>query len=721
MPLNLINIKPGFNKQITVTAAEGQYVDGDFVRFSTGLPEKIGGWRQLTNFTVVGVVRSQHQWTDIEGRKYSVLGSNKGLFLYYEGVYYDITPLNSGQANTFTSSNSSDIVTILSVNHGLQVGDLTTFSSVTLPGAGATTFVDTDFTSNTFEIQSVTTNTFTIKMSANELGTGMTNQGSGTIKPYVSAGQTFQTFAYGFGTGLYGGTLASTAQTTLSSGINDSVTTIPLTSTSAFPASGTILIENELITYAAKTPTDLTGATRGANGTTAAAHTTSPIVYNATNFVGWGQASNASTVALEPGMWSLDNFGQTLIATAIDGATYQWSPIASNAAALTTRATISINNPTASVMTMVSDQDGHLFHLGTETIIGDTGSQDKMFIRFSTQENNEVYEPTSTNSAGTFRLSDGTEIRGAIKAKDYILIFTDTSAYTIQFVGPPFVFSIRKVGSNCGLMGRNACAFANGAVFWMDDSGAFNIFDGTVRTIPCSVEDFVFSTANPGDLGLNFDAGKIITCGLNTLFKEISWYYPSQGSLQINRVVTFNYDEGIWFTGSLSRTSYADTKLYNNPYACYFNSTGLPSFPTTLGQTTVNGASTYFEHEVGLDQITYSTTGAATTTPIVSFIQSGDFALHIDGDGEIFTKIRRFIPDFKRLYGNAEITIYLKDYPSETAVSSPLGPFTIDSSVDKVDTRARGRAASLRIANTGSSESWRYGTFRADVQPDGRR
>ena len=243
-------------------------------------------------------------------------------------------------------------------------------------------------------------------MSANELGTGMTYQGSGTIKPYVSAGSTFQVFAYGFGTGLYGGTLASTAQTTLSSGINDSVTTIPLTSTSAFPASGTILIENELITYAAKTLTDLTGATRGANGTTAVAHTTSPIVYNATNFVGWGQASNASTVDLEPGMWSLDNFGQTLIATSIDGATYQWSPIASNAAALTTRATISINNPTASVMTMVSDQDGHLFHLGTETIIVDTGSQDKMFIRFSTQENNEVYEPTSTNSAGTFRLSD---------------------------------------------------------------------------------------------------------------------------------------------------------------------------------------------------------------------------------------------------------------------------------------------------------------------------
>ena len=367
-------------------------------------------------------------------------------------------------------------------------------------------------------------------------------------------------------------------------------------------------------------------------------------------------------------------------------------------------------------MTIVSDQDRHLFHLGTETTIGSAGTQDKMFIRFSDQEDISDYAPTSTNTAGTFQLDDGTEIRGAVKGKDYIFILTDTAAYISQFVGPPFTFSIRKVGSNCGLIGKHALVYADGLVYWMADSGGFFVYDGTVKSLPCSVEDFVFTTNNTGDLGLEFDQAKKTYAGYNTLFGEVTWYYPKSGSNTIDRSVTFNYGEGVWTTGSLARTTYYDAQLFDHPYATDFSTSTVPSFPTIKGVSDVNGAATFYEHEKGTDQV--NTSG---TTAILANVQSGDFQLALDGNGEVFTKIRRFIPDFKRITGDAQITINLKDFPVDTAASSPLGPFTISSSTEKVDTRARGRAASLKIENTSTGQSWRYGTFRADVQPDGRR
>jgi hypothetical protein len=328
--------------------------------------------------------------------------------------------------------------------------------------------------------------------------------------------------------------------------------------------------------------------------------------------------------------------------------------------------------PTKSIMTIVSDQDRHLIHLGTETTIGETSTQDKMFIRFSDQEDFNTYEPTSINTAGTFRLDDGTEIRSAIKGKDYILITTDTAAYTLQYVGAPFTFSIRKVGSNCGCIGPHAMSFKDGLVYWMDDSGGFNYFDGTVKTLECSVEDFVFTQNNPGDLGLNYGQGKLVYAGNNCLYGETTWYYPSAGSNVIDRAVVWNRGENCWYTMSLARTTAHDAHLFDNPYKTSFNETGTPTFPTIQGVSNFNGSTTYWEHETGTDQVEGN-----TTTTIEAFVESGDFMLHVDGDGEVFTKIRRFIPDFKRLDGGARITINLKNYPTDTASSSSLGCSTI--------------------------------------------
>jgi len=710
MPLSLIKIRPGFNKQITDTAAEGQYVDGDFVRFRSGLPEKIGGWSKITTDTLVGVARAQHQWTDLDGRIYACIGTLKCLYIYYQSAFYDITPLETAQTGaTFDTTTGSAIVTVNLSGHLLQPGDLFTFTSVTPPtGAGYTAG---DFQNQTFEVTSrISASAFTVTMAANATANN-TADGAATVNRYVKIGSQTYNQGFGWGTDLWGG--QSSLQSSLNGGINNSVTTITLLSTTGFPTSGSVLIDSEIIAYTGISGNDLTGCTRGSQSTTPASHSNGAAV---TALTGWGSDSLAGGVDVNPGNWSLDNYGQILIATIFNNRTFTWQPIQNNANALTTRATIMSGAPTRSIMTIVSDQDRHLIHLGTETTIGDPNTQDKMFIRFSNQEDFNTYAPTSTNTAGTFRIDDGTEIRSAIRAKDYILVTTDTAAYTIQYVGAPFTFSIRKVGSNCGCIGPHAMQFKDGIVYWMDDSGGFNYFDGTVKTLECTVEDFVFTENNPGDLGLNYTQGKLVYAGNNCLYGEVTWYYPSANSNFIDRAVTWNRGENCWYTSSLARTTAHDAHLFDKPYLTSFNLTGTPTFPTIQGVTNINGATTYWEHETGTDQ-----NANGVITSILAYVESGDFMLHVEGDGELFTKIRRFIPDFKRLEGNAQITILLKDYPTDSATSSSLGPFLIDSTTEKVDTRARGRAASLKIANTSSGQTWRYGTFRADIQPDGRR
>ena len=372
----------------------------------------------------------------------------------------------------------------------------------------------------------------------------------------------------------------------------------------------------------------------------------------------WGTPRLSSNTNIDPGFWSLDNFGQILISTVHNGRSFKWSPISADAAALQTRATSIPNNPTKSVMTIVSDRDRHLIHLGTETTIGDPATQDKMFIRFSDQEDIEDYQPTSVNTAGTFRIDSGSDIRGAVKGKDYLFIGTDTSAYIMQFVGPPFTFSIRQVGSNCGTIGQHAMVFVDTNVYWMSDEGGFFVYDGSVKKMPCLVEDFVFKTtgSNPG---LNFNAGQQVYAAHNSLFNEIIWFYPDASNQFANRMVVYNYQEGTWTTGTLARTSYTDKSVFDKPYATKFDENQTPSFPVVNGITSSQGRTIYYEHETGVNEV--DSNGNKTAIP--AFIESGDFDLDAEGDGEFFIKIRRFIPDFKFLDGNAKITLDLRDYP----------------------------------------------------------
>ena len=444
----------------------------------------------------------------------------------------------------------------------------------------------------------------------------------------------------------------------------------------------------------------------------------------------WGEAAAASDVTLEPGLWSLSNFGEVLIATVLNGKTFTWN--SGIGARLTTRASTTTsnfettNNPTKTRVTLVSPTTRHLIHLGTETTVGTPSTQDDMFIRFSDQEAINTYAPSATNTAGTQRLQDGTKIMGALKAKEVILIWTDNALYTMKFIGSPFTFGFEQVGTNCGLIGQNAVVEIDGAAFWLSPKGFF-MFDGTVKSLSCTVEDSVFD---------NFDTtkGQQVNAGLNNLFTEITWYYPSSTSDFNNKYVVFNFGEsagvpgGVWYTGTEARTSWMDATIYPNPYATKYSSTGTGTFPAVVGQTGL-GQTTYFEHEVGTDQVNPN----GTTTAVSSFIQSFDFDLEqrsrnqrgqASGPkiaGEVFIALRRFVPDFKTLQGNAKVTIGLKRYPQQSSTSSTYSPFTITSTTTKKDTRARGRFCSFKIENDAASESWRFGTFRVDIQPDGRR
>ena len=430
----------------------------------------------------------------------------------------------------------------------------------------------------------------------------------------------------------------------------------------------------------------------------------------------WGTERGTSNVTLDPGNWSLDNFGEVLVATIFNGKTFTWDAGATNPrtvrASTATSGFATTNNPTATRFTLVSDRDRHLFHFGTETTIGDASTQDPMFVRFSDQENLDEYAPTAINTAGTFRLDTGNKITAALQGKDYVFVLTDLAAYIIQFVGPPFTFSVRQVGTNCGCIAQHAASYVNGAVYWMSGEGGFFMYDGTVKSLPCLVEDFVFTTNN-GNLGINYNSADTIYSAPNSLYTEINWFYPKSGSEQIDRCVTYNFGENVWTTSSLARTTYQDQGVFNLPYATEYNATTTPVFSPISGITNTYGASLYYAHETGTDQV-----NSSGTTSIDAFIRSGDFNIE---DGELFMSMRRFMPDYKFLVGNSKVTLFISDFPSDTQTSSPLGPFTITSTTDKVDTRARGRLLSIKIENDAAGETWRYGSFRLDAQPDGRR
>jgi hypothetical protein len=729
--LQKVSFLPGFNKQVTSTGAEGQWTDGDNVRFRYGTPEKIGGWDQLGEDKLTGVARGLHHWDDNAGIKYAAIGTNRILYIYSGGQYYDIHPLRTTITGCdFTSTTSDTAVTVtFPSSHGLVDDDIVKFDAVSGVTAIGSTYNDASFEDIKFMVTSApTATTITITMAAAESGTQLSNSGSASALCYVTVGPAQEVGGYGWGTGTYSGAASGAATTTLSTTLAvppAAVTTVVIADSTAFPTSGEIRIDSEDISFTDNdTATGtLSGGARNVNGTTLAGHSSGATVTNISDYVAWGEASSAD-FTIEPGLWILDNYGTKLMALVYNGSCYEWDAAASNPTE--NRATVVTGAPTASRHMLVSPVDRHLIFLGTETTIGDTTTQDDMFIRWSDQESTSDYTPSATNTAGTQRLAQGSKIMGAIRGRDTMYIWTDAAIFLMRFVGQPFTFSFEHVGTNCGLIGKNACMEVDGTAFWMSENGFFS-YTGQLQSMPCLVEDHVFDD-------INTTARNLINAGLNNLFGEVSWYYCSSGSDVVDRVVTYNYLESvmlkkpIWYTGTLARTAWSDSSIFAKPHACYYTTTDDASFDV-VGNT--DGIAIYYEHETGTDQVD----AGGVITAITANVLSGDFDItqkrsaqgqflgspDLRGDGEYVMKIRRFLPDFITQAGDTRITLFLRNYPSDSAASSSLGPFTITSSTDKVDTRARARAIALKIENTSTSQNWKLGTFRLDIQPDGRR
>jgi len=739
--LQKLGFLPGFNKQVTSTGAESQWVGGENVRFRYGTPEKIGGWNQLGVSKLTGAGRKLHHFVNSTSTKFAAIGTNRILYVYSGGIYYDIHPLvnPSGTAitNAFSTVNGSKSVTItFPTSHTFQIGDIIMFGDAsTFSAITNSNYTATDFAGKKFMVASIpTADQITITAENAETGSGATTSGGITYYQYYHVGPAEQVGAFGWGIALWGGSTLGVATTTLNgllgdntSGNNGSATEITLASVTGFPSAGTnyVQIGAEEISYTGITGLKLTGITRASRGSTRSAHSNGATVTNTSAWTGWGSpAANTDKVA-DPGLWSLDNLGTTLIALIHNGECFEWDGDSPTATA--TRATIIVGAPTASRDMLVSTPDRHLVFFGTETTIGDKTTQDDMFIRFSSQENINDYTPTAINSAGTQRLASGSRIMGAKLGRNAIYIWSDTSLFTMRFVGTPFTFAYEQVGTNCGLIGMNAAVEVDGAAYWMSDNGFFR-YTGKLESMDCLVEDFVYDD-------LNTTSNQLVYCGINNLFGEITWFYATSTSNVVNRAVVYSYLDStakrpIWHTNANSlfqRSTWEDSAVFGLPHATKYNAGDDASFDV-IGNT--DGITTYFEHETGFNQVE----AGAVTTAIPANITSGDYDItqkvvrgaatnmaDLRGDGENIMRVSRIVPDFISQSGATIVQLDLRDYPNNTAASSSLGPFTITSTTTKVDTRARARAIALTISNTAVDTSWKLGTFRLDIHAGGRR
>jgi hypothetical protein len=612
MSLSKSQFAPGIDKQTSTYGAEGRWVDATNVRFRTGLPEKIGGWEKVVNSNICGVVRGIKAWVSNAGVRYVALGTDRKLYIYSEGVFFDITPLrrdNLGLTNPFTTISGSPIVSVADNSHGFAVGDFVIFKNFSAVGG-----LDMN---NQFEVTAITnSNVFTVTHTSNATGSVSGGGGSGNLDALLSIGTNVSTFGFGWGVGAWNGNRQ------------------------------------------------------------------------------WNKPSATSTVALDATYWSLDTFGEDLLAIRNNDKLYKWDLSAGTG----TRAAVVSGAPSSNRFLLVSSPDRHVFLFGTETTIGSSNTRDDLFLRFSSQENPSEWAPASTNSAGTFRIQDGSRIVSAVRSRGSILVWTDTALHALNNIGPPFIFGLQQVGANCGAVSPNCVVDVNGSTFWMSQT-AFYMFDGAIKKLDCSVQDFVFDDIDGVAQGQ-------VAAAVNTDFNEVTWFYPSKNSTFLNRAVTYNYLENIWYNNTgFARTAWIDRGVYNNPYAPNYEPTALPNNETIMGVTA--GSSVLYAHEVGKDD-----DGSAMPCQITS----GDFDIQ---DGEQVLLCSRVIPDFKELIGTNNFKITFANYPASTNTRT----FTsvVDANTKFFSVRGRGRQANIQISTTASNDDWRFGTLRLDIKPDGRR
>ena len=636
MPLTKLQFRPGINKEATSYSNEGGWFDCDKVRFRTGYPEKIGGWIKKGGNSFLGSARALHAWQTLALDQFIGIGTHKKYYIEQGEAYSDITPIRlttSAGDVTFSATNGSSTITVTEANHGAFVGDFVTFSGAVSLGGNITASV----LNQEYEIQSIVdTSNYTIL--AREVATLTQITVDGTYTPT-------QVNANSSDTGNGGGSTVGAYQ--ISGGLDTGV---------------------------------------GGNGWGAGTW----------GRLSWGSGASLSIEGVLR-LWTHDNFGEDLLINVRNDGIYYWdrtSGLTSRAVKLDSLAGSS-KAPTIATQVLVSDRDRHIIAFGCEPE-DNIGTQDPLVIRFSSQESLTDWESLITNTAGELRLGSGSEIVCAVETRQQILVFTDVSIYTMQFIGPPFTFSINLISENISIRSPMSAIAIEDTVFWMGIN-EFYIFSGSVQKIPCSVKDFVFSDFNKGQ------AQKVFASS-NGGYSEVWWFYPSSSSNEIDRYVIYNYEQRIWYVGSLARTAWMDRGVGEYPIAA-----------STDGYL--------YDHENGNDDGSTS-----PVTAINAHIESSQMDI---GDGNQFSFITRIIPDltFRDSIDNSTATLTLKtrnapggnylNTESSSVVKSatvPVEQFTEDARV-----RLRGRSFALRVESSTVGVTWRLGSPRVDIRPDGRR
>jgi len=745
MPLQKLAFRPGVNRENTSYSNEGGYYASNKIRFRSGQPEKIGGWAADTGTTVSalkpptgtlwGVARGMWNWLNLTGYNLLAIGTNLKYYIQNgpNGLVYDVTPLRStttaGEA-TFAATTGSPIITVTDIAHGAQAGDFVTFSgAVSLGGNITAAILNAEFQITSY----VSSNSYTITASVNATAGDSGNGGASVVAAYqITTGVDIYSLNVGWGAGTWGGIVFGTATNQLDGSINNSVTTITVDSTAAFSAAGNILIDSENISYTSKNSTQFLGCTRGLSGTgsgAAASHADNAIVTQSTTFTGWGSPA-ATGIGIQLRLWSQSNFGEDLIFNPRGGALYYWANAASastfnrgqylgpSTAVVTKSGTITTDSscPTVANFVMVSDASRFVLAFG----VNDYGTtvQDPLLIRWSDQESFATWIPAVTNQAGSYRLSHGSQIITAMQTRQEILVLTDSAIYSMQYLGPPYVWSFQIMGDNISIAGPNAIATANNITYWMG-TDKFYMYSGRVQTLPSTLREYVFND-------INLEQAFQFCAGTNEGYSEVWWQYCSANSSVVNRYVIYNHLENTWYYGdwdnyqnlNQGRTAWLDSSLRSFPMA------------TTYGVAGGNSNAQLLYHESGVDDGTVN-----PSVPIVAQVTSSDFDI---GDGHNFGFVWRLIPDLTFDGSNVNQPTAMFTVLPRANSGAPYGnsnnpdvvstqnyqntrTYAIQEFTQQVYVRIRGRQMAFKVSSDELGVQWQLGVPRIDIRPDGRR
>jgi hypothetical protein len=644
MPFLKLNFRPGVNRDQTSYSGEGGWYECDKIRFFSGYPQKIGGWVKATPNSFVGVCRQMWNWITSFGDNLLALGTNVKVYIEAGGTFFDITPLRTtlvspATNNCIATTNGLTTVAFNITNHGCETGDYVTISGVV--GTGSPQAIGgipiTEINAEHI-VTKETANQFTITVSTAATSTTASQGGTAIVAAcQISPGNASLTYGYGWGAGQWQG--------------------------AGVPA-------NEQF--------------------------------------GWGLGAN-TPVLLPQRDWWFDNFDNDLVMNIRNGEIYYWergsievaTTALSSPAVLLSSLTNAASVPETAMQVLVSQNDKHLIAFGCQpyAVPPVSGDFDPLLIRWANQDEPQNWAPNTTNSAGFLRVSRGSEIIRALVTRQEILVWTNSSLYSLQYLGTTEVFGIQELADNISIIGPRAVTTANNVTYWMGQD-KFYVYSGQVQTLPCTLRQYVFQDINTNQTDQ-------IVCGTNEGFTEIWWFYPSSTSNWNDRYVIFNHLENAWYYGSIVRTAWLDTALRDNPVAC-----------STLEDETDGYL---YAHESGVND---------DDEAMVSYIQSSDFDL---GDGEQFMLTRRLLPDFnfnestaasptvtmtmrpKRFSGSA----YANTASDTQSVISSSA--TIDQYTEQVFIRARGRQMALKVASEDLGVQWQLGSLRLDVRPDGKR